>query len=378
MKAFFLHLNWASRVLLGLFVVLDGLALHNYFHYAPGSRHRLRTFYDDAYGFPVYVNQLDFYPDEQPTTGSANTVVVEIGPVGIDSSGVRANTPTGEWGRGPTGIDNELLPLPTMLAVNYTSVAEQRSYGGRVPLPRARFDSVLAHLNAHPALYQSMYAYPDNQPGFELQAGLGPGGLVVVWLLGQQYQVELARAHLSAVPTTWPKAAGVNPDAAFTEPGPPARSFAELRRQVDRAELARLDSFPHTSPALPDSLGRRYRYRLRVQGQPLTPAILDASFLNNEQEPLPAPGGEAGVLYRAAPDAVQYAVAGAGLPTHQRSTVFETRETRRAFARVQAACAPGEVPELRLTTSGEDVQAELRCRRLTVPLLRVITYVGPD
>ncbi|MBF9221324.1 DUF2931 family protein [Hymenobacter ruricola] len=371
-------MNWTSRVLLVLFAGLAGLALHNYFRYAPGSRHRLRTFYDDAYGFPVYVNQLDFYPNEKPATGSANTKVVEIGPVGIDSSAVRANTPTGEWGRGPAGIDSELLPLPTVLAVNYTSVAEQRSYGGRVPLSRARFDSVLAHLNAQPALYQSMYAYPNNEPGFELQAGLGPGGLVVVWLLGEQYQVELARAHLPAVPTTWPKAAGVNPDAMYTEPGPPARSFAELRRQVGRAELAHLDSFPHTSPALLDSLGRRYRYRLRVLGQPLTPATLKASFLNNEQEPLPAPGGDAGVLSRAVPDAVQYTVAGAGLPTHERSTVFEPRETRRAFARVQAACTPGEVPELRLTASGEDVRVELRCRRLTVPLRRVITYVGPD
>ena len=378
MKAFFRRLNRASRVLLVLFVGLAGLALHNYFRYAPGARHRLRTFYDDAYGFPVYVNRLDFYPDEQPATGSATAVVVEREPVGIDSAGVRANTPTGEWGRGPAGIDNERLPLPTVLAVNYTSVAEQRSYGGRVPLPRARLDSVLAHLNAHPVLYQSLYAYPDNEPGFELQAGLGPGGLVVVWLLGTRYQVELTRAHLPAVPTTWPKAAGVNPDAAFTAPGPPARNFAELRRQVGRAELAHLDSFPHVSAALPDSLGRRYRYRLRVQGQPLTPATLNASFLNNEQEPLPAPSGEAGVLHRAVPDAVQYTVSGAGLPTHQRSTVFEPRETRRAFARVQAACAPGEVPELRLSASGEDVRAELRCRRLTVPLLQAINYVGPD
>jgi hypothetical protein len=378
MKAFFRRLNRASRGLLALFVVLAGLALHNHLRYAPGSRHRLRTFYDDAYGFPVYVNQLDFYPDEQPTTGSAGAVLVELGPVGIDSSEMRANTPTGEWGRGPVSIDTELLPLPTVLAVNYTSVAEQRSYGGRVPMPRARFDSVLAHLKAHPALCQSMYAYPDDQPGFELQAGLGPGGLVIVWLLGQQYRAELVRAHLPAVPTTWPKAAGINPNGAFTKPGPPARSFAELRRQVGRAELARLDSFPHVSPALPDSLGRRYRYRLRVLGQPLTPATLDASFLNNEQEPLPAPGGEAGVLTRAAPDVVQYTVAGAGLTTHERCTIFEPRETRRAFAQVQAACAPGEVPELRFITSGEDVRVELRCRRLTVPLLWAITYVGPN
>ncbi|MGI4743352.1 MAG: hypothetical protein ACRYG7_50010 [Janthinobacterium lividum] len=89
-----------------------------------------------------------------------------------------------------------------------------RSYGGRVPLPRARLDSVLAHLEAHSELYQSMYTYPENEPGFELQAGLGPGGLV--WLLGEQYQMELARAHLPVVPTTWPKPAGVDPNAPFT------------------------------------------------------------------------------------------------------------------------------------------------------------------
>ena len=261
MKAFFNRLNWASRVLLGLFMVLSALALHNYQAYAPGSRHRLRTFYDDAYGFPVYVNELDFWPGEPPTGGSAGGVAMVLGPAGIDSAGVRAGTAIGTWGNGPAGIDNALLPLPTALAVNYTLVVEQRSYGGRVPLPRARLDSVLAHLAAHPALYQSMYAYPENEPGFELQAGLGPGGLVVVWLLGEQYRVEIARVHLPVVPTTWPKPAGVNPNAPFTsaetEPAPPARRFAELRRQVGRAELAHLDSFPHTSPALLDSLGQR-------------------------------------------------------------------------------------------------------------------------
>lgn len=378
MKAFFNRLTWANRLLLALFGVLAVLALHNYFAYAPNSRHRLRTYYDDAYGFPVYVNQLDFYPDGQLPTGSAAGVAMVPGAAGIDSSGARADTPIGEWGRGPATIENELLPLPTALAVNYTSVVEQRSYGGRVPLPRARLDSVLAQMDAHPKLYQSMYAYPTNQPGFALQAGLGPGGLVVVWLLGEQYQVELTRAHLPAVPTTWPKAAGVNPDAIGTESGPPAHSFAKLRRQVNRAELAHMDSFPHTSPALLDSLGQRYRYRLRVLGQPLLPATLDATFLNHEQELLPAPGGATGQLYRAVPDGLQYTVAGAHLPTHQRSTVFEAAETRRAFARVQAACAPGEVPELLLTTSGEHVLAALHCRRLAVPLPQVITYVGPD
>ena len=113
-------------------------------------------------------------------------------------------------------------------------------------------------------------------------------------------------------------------------------------------------------------------------GQPLTPPTFDATFLNNEQEPLAAPGGDAGLLVRAVPDGLQYTVAGPALRTHERSTVFEPTEARRAFARVRAACAPGEVPELRLTTSGEDVRAELRCRRLTVALPQTITYVGPN
>ena len=226
MSEFFRRLNWASWVLLGLFIVLTTLALHNYWTYAPGSRHRLRTYYDDAYGFPVYVNQVDFWPDEPPVADSDDVVVVALGPAGIDSAGVRAGTAIGTWGSGPVGIDSDLLPLPTALAVNYTSVVEQRSYSGRIRLPRPRLDSVLAHLDAHPEQYQSMYAYPDNQPGFELQAGLGPGGLVVVWLLGEHYQVEIARAHLPTVPTTWPKAAGVSRDMGVAEPAPPARSFA--------------------------------------------------------------------------------------------------------------------------------------------------------
>ncbi|RZL13212.1 MAG: hypothetical protein EOO62_08825, partial [Hymenobacter sp.] len=124
MSGFFRRLNWASWVLLGLFVVVATLALHNYWTYAPGSRHRLRTYYDDAYGFPVYVNQLDFWPDEPPPADSDDAVVVALGPAGIDSSGVHAGTAIGTWGSGPVGIDSDLLPLPTALAVNYTSVVE--------------------------------------------------------------------------------------------------------------------------------------------------------------------------------------------------------------------------------------------------------------
>src|ERR1041384_3424926 len=109
MNRFFRRLNWASWVLLGLFVVVSTLALRNYWAYAPGSRHRLRTYYDDAYGFPVYVNQLDFWPDAPPLANSDASEVVILGPAGIDSSGVRAGTAIGTWGSGPPSIDSDLL-----------------------------------------------------------------------------------------------------------------------------------------------------------------------------------------------------------------------------------------------------------------------------
>ena len=376
MRTFLRRLTRANQVLLSLFLVLAGLALWQWQSYQPWSRQYMRTSFDDAYGFPMYVDEVDFWPGRSGL-GDPGAETFVLGPPGIDSTGERADTPMGTWNSGRADVQGYPLPLPTELAVRYTSVTEKRSYAGRVPLPRARFDSLLAVLAARPALFESLYSYPTNQPGFELQAGLGPGGLVVVWLKGKtgEYQAEVVRAHVPPVPTVWPK--GGPADNPMTDPGAPARSFAELRRQVARVELAHLDSFPHTSPALLDSLARRYRYRLRVQG-PLASPTLAASFLDNEMEPLPAPAGQAGLLHRAVPDAMQYEVTGAGLATHQRSTVFEPTETRRAFAQVQASCGPGEVPELLLLTLGENVRVQLRSRRRVVELQRVITYVGPE
>lgn len=108
----------------------------------------------------------------------------------------------------------------------------------------------------------------------------------------------------------------------------------------------------------------------------MTPPALDATLLSGEQEPLPAPSDDAGRFVRAAPNGLQYTGAGPSLRAHRHSTVFEPTETRRASTRLRA-CAPGEVPELHLATSGEYVRTDLLSRCLTVMLPRAVTYGGP-
>lgn len=370
MMYLFRRLTWANRVLLPVFLLLAGLALAQWWAYRPWDRRYMRIFCDDAYAFPVYANDVEFLADGQ-SLGSYS-----FGYQGMDSSGVfRSNAVAGTWGSGNADIEGRRLRLPTHLRVDYTSVTEGRSYCGLFELPRRPLDSLLAHMAAHPALYTSLYSYPEEQPGLEFEAGLGPGGLVLVWLKGEQYQAEVARFQARPCATTWPKAP--RPAEGPGEPGRPARNFAELRREVNRAELAHLDSFPTTSFARLDSVRTRYRYRVRVQN-PLAPATVSLTCLNGDEETLDAPAGDAAPQYRAVPDYLGYTLAGRGFQTRQRSTVLDPAETLRAFAAIQRTCAPGEYFVLLLVPEGEYVRVLLRNRHQTIRLVRAITYVGPN
>ena len=370
MKNLFQRLTWANRALLLVFVLLGGLALVQWWAYQPWARRYLLVSYDDAYAFPVYANNVEFLADRQ-SLGN-NSYVFR----GMDSAEVgRHRAVAGTWGTGNAGIEGRLLRLPTHLQVDYTSVTEGRSYCGRFELPGRTLDSLLAHVAAHPMLYSSLYAYPEDQPGLEFQAGLGPGGLVLVWLKGERYQAEVARFRARLCATTWPKAA--QPGEGMAELGRPARNFQELRQQVGQAELAHIDSFPTTSFARLDSVRTRYRYQVQVQN-PLAPATVYLSWLDGEEENLAAPAGNAGAQHRAVPDYLQYTLAGRGFQTRERSTVLDPAETRRAVEAIRRTCAPGELPALLLVPEGEGVRILLRNRRQTIRLVRAVTYVGPD
>ena len=370
MTHFFQRLTGANRVLLLVFVLLSGLALAQWWTYRPWARQYLRISYDDAYAFPVYANDVEFLADGQ-SLGRYSS-----GYQGMDSAGVaRFNAVAGTWGSGNADIEGRRLRLPTHLRVDYTSVVEGRSYCGLFELPRRPLDSLLAHVAAHPALYSAQYSYPESQPGLEFEAGLGPGGLVLVWLKGEQYQAEVARFQARPCATAWPK--GPQLPEGLGEPGRPARNFQELRQQVNRAELAHIDSFPTASFARLDSVRMRYRYQVRVQN-PLAPATVSLTCLNGDEETLPAPAGNAGPQHRAVPDYLQYTLAGPGFRTRERSTVLDPAETRRAFAAVQRTCAPGELPVLLLVPEGENVRVLVRNHRQTIRLVRAVTYVGPN
>jgi len=362
----------ANRLLILLFVLLSGLVLAHELSYARWSRRYFRTSFCDSYLFPVYCTQARFMVDgsEFQATYEPDSTA-ESGRMNATSN--RRDEEPGTWSSGNAGIEGVFNPVPTHVWVDYTSLTERRSYRGIFQLPRRTIDSVYAYLDAHPALYDSLYAYPHDQPGVEFRVGLAPGGVVVVWMSTQELTVDIARFQAQPYPTTWPKHPRPDPDA---RPEPPriARTFAALDSLVEPDERARMDSLRLAVPLGHwDSLRTRYAYRLSVTA-PLSPATASVDYVSAENQTLPLPA----TSRRTVPTHLQYTVAGAEFPHKQHSTIFEEREIRRAFAQLHRSSAPGETLELQVVPTPSEVRAFLRNRHQTIELSRTKTYVGPD
>jgi hypothetical protein len=265
------------------------------------------------------------------------------------------------------GVDGRRLRIPTQLRVDYTSLAEGRSYRGLFALPQARLDSLLTGVRQHPERYQTLFT-PGEERGLELQACLAPGGMVLVRLLGQQYQVEVARFQARPYPTRWPKMPAYQDTVAY-------HSLPELRRLMSRAEQAHLDSFPAVPLGRWDTLGTRYAYCLRVLA-PLRPQSLHVYYLNEDEEELNA-DNQPTCLRQPLPDYISYKVGAPGFARPYHTTTFDPAELRRAFARLRRA-APGERLELQIEPSPAQVRVHIKSQRQTIELTRTITYVGPE
>ena len=91
------------------------------------------------------------------------------------------------WGQGGgvAAIGPDLRSVPDKLAVTWYSFMEDKFYSGHFTLPRER----MMHLFA--AGYYD-FDIPRKQKWDYVYVGLAPGGLVVVWLAGGGFQIEVA------------------------------------------------------------------------------------------------------------------------------------------------------------------------------------------
>ena len=362
MITLWLRLTRATRLLalltLGL-VALNGWALLSY---RPWARLPLRLTYADAHGYPVYSDSTAFLRNGQRLTE------FDYSFRGLTDSTQHSPLPhlLGTWVP-DVGVDGRVLPLPTQLRVDYTSLAEGRSYRGTFPLPASVLDSLLAEARRQPGRYRSLFT-PGEEPGLELQAALAPGGVVLVRLLGENYATEVARFQARPYPTRWPKLAGY-PDSV------PYRSLPALRRLMSRAEQAHLDSFPRVPLGRWDTLRARYPYRLRVLA-PLRPQSLHVRYLNEDEETLPG-GGQSACRPQPLPDFVRYVVQDARFRQPRQTVCFDPVELRRALALLPPP-PPGECLDLLVQPTPGKVWVLLKYGHQQMELTRSIIYAGPE
>lgn len=361
--AFWQKLTRPTRLLGLLFLLLAALNLWQLATYRPWNRLPLRLSYVDAHGFPVYSDSTEFLADGQRLTEFNRSFR------GVTDSADHSTRPDqlGTW-VSDVGVEGRTLRIPTQLRVNYTSLAEGRSYRDLFTLPQRVLDSLLAGVRQRPERYKTLFA-PGGVQGVEIQAAMAPGGVVLVRLLGQQYQVEVARFQARSYPTRWPKA------PAYLDTVP-YRALPELRRLMSRAEQAHLDSLPAVPLGHWDTLRTRYAYCLRVL-TPLRPQSLHIYYLNEDEEELDV-ATQPICLRQPLPDYVSYQVSAPGFDRPYHSTTFDPTELRRAFAQLRRTTPPGERFELQIVPTPTGVRTQVKSQRQAIKLTRTITYVGPQ
>ena len=359
--SFWQRLTRTTRLLGLLFLALAALNLWKMATYRPWDSLPLRLSYTDAHGYPVYSDSTEFLADGQRITKLDCSF---RGPVDSVIHGARREY-LGTW-ISNVEIVSRRLRFPNQLRVDYTSLAEGRSYRGLFTLPQRRLDSLLTGMQQHPERYTPLYAWNDGR-GLKLQAGLAPGGVVLVRLLGDDYQVEVARFQAQPYPTHWPKPQAYHDKVAY-------RSLPELRRLLAHAERTHLDSLPAVPLALWDTLRTRYDYCLRVL-VPVQTYTLHVGYLNEDEEGL-NDTSQASCRLQPLPAYIRYVVSESGFLHPYRHTLFDPTELRGAFAQLRRTAAPGEQFELQVVPTPVRVRVYLKSQRQTIELTRAVTDTG--
>ncbi|MHA7059420.1 DUF2931 family protein [Aquimarina sp. M1] len=100
------------------------------------------------------------------------------------------------WGKiGPTHVVGEdLKPIPVTLEITWVSYLEKKFYNGRFDLPSEKIQN----------LFEEGYINRLNKKDTygDINIGLAPGGIVVVWLLGGGRTTEIAKFQASETEVT--------------------------------------------------------------------------------------------------------------------------------------------------------------------------------
>ena len=115
-----------------------------------------------------------------------------------DSDGVSPAPPNltyGVWGEenGSSVVGEREKPIPVALEISWLSYTENKFYGGHFKLP---YEKILGLFQkGYQVLVKeddgTMHLIQDNYHG--ITAGLAPGGIVVVWLIGGDFTTEVGR-----------------------------------------------------------------------------------------------------------------------------------------------------------------------------------------
>ena len=138
-RAFWQKLTRTTRLLGLLFLLLAALNGRQLATYRPWGRLPLRLSYVDPHGFPVYSDSTEFLADGQRLTEFDESFR------GLTDSSQHSTRSSllGRW-VSDVGVEGRPLRIPTQLQIDYTSLAEGRSYRGLFTLPRRVLDSLLA------------------------------------------------------------------------------------------------------------------------------------------------------------------------------------------------------------------------------------------
>lgn len=219
--------------------------------------------------------------DASPTAPKGYPVQVYKGRF-TDARGQATTIPNGHYlqdGWGASLItwiaDDDTKPLPQQLELTWFSFAENKFYTGVFTLPQQQVAG----------LFEAGYYNKRKKETYDrFVVGMAPGGMVVVWLRGQN-QVELARFQAKETEVDWDdfyyKSVGGNSygkaDRARDVKEEQQKLSDEVKQQMSKGTL---------SPALWDNYRKKYKWTIVTdKGDQLEDYSI--KYWNGEQERLP-------------------------------------------------------------------------------------------
>ncbi|MFC6100342.1 DUF2931 family protein [Olivibacter domesticus] len=217
------RINIFNKAFIAVTVILAILFAHKIYSYKSWKRYFYTSSVSNPEAFPIHIFGIWFITEDVERNGDFYK----------DRDNI--NLFYSDWGRGESYEAYAPEFMPQSLFVEYMDFRTKKYYLDTIALPKERMFALFSAAKSNNQLTD--LSYGRRKMGLEFHVGIANEGNIIVWLLGNNYQVELYRKQIDAKPF---------PDQVI--------SSKDANPDVARNKEERINSFFHE---IPDSVKRK-------------------------------------------------------------------------------------------------------------------------